>query len=865
MIGQTISHYTILSKLGEGGMGVVYKAEDMKLRRTVALKFLPPELTRDAEARKRFIHEAQAASALDHPNICTLFEIGETREGQIFIAEACYEGESVRQKIGRGPLPVPEAADIAMQAAHGLEKAHEKGIVHRDVKPANIMVTEDGVVKIIDFGLAKLAGQTRLTKAGSSYGTVTYMSPEQARGGEVDQRTDIWSLGVVLYEMVCGSPPFKSDYDQAALYSILNETPQPVSALRPGIPQALDQCISRCLEKNPADRYPDMGALARDLEPLGTAHAAEAGAARPRPEKRGMKKTVWMSGLALLLTLAAVSLITLFGLLKKAPLQVKKLVVLPFENLGPEENDYFTEGITEELTVRLASLSGLGVISRSSASQYVKTVKTIEEIGKELAVDYALGGAVRWAHTSGDSIRVRITPALTRISDRTTLWAGTYDRVIDDIFAVQTDIAQRVVENLGITLLEPDRETVETPPTQNLDAYQAYLRARYYEHRPHFLVDNWLKTVDGYEQAVRLDPGFALAYAELARAHSRLYSYWYDHTESRLAKAKQSMEKALSMAPELPGVKLAMGYYYLNAFKDPQRALEAFTDAEKGMPRNPELLQAKAAVCMMQGRMREGMECSRKALEYSPLDGSIAYDLAEFYWLLRDYEKALETADKVIELDPDDAWSYLIKVFILWSSKGDLEQSRTLLEAVPKDHDWASWTWFWQKIYEKRYMETAEEYSKVPDAWINQKCWAMPNALFAAFAYKCAGQNEKSLHYYTIAKSLLEAEAARFPDDPRFHSSLGIAFAHLGEKEKAIREGLKAVELLPISKDAFYGIPYVEDLAFIYTAVGETDSALKRLDFLLSIPSWISPVWLTFDPQWDALRGLPGFVRLIKK
>ena len=266
MIGKTISHYRILEKLGEGGMGVVYKAEDTKLRRPVALKFLPPELTRDPEAKERFIQEAQAASALDHPNICNIHEIDETPEGQLFICMAYYEGETLKEKIKRDPLDAHEAIRVAMQIGQGLAKAHSHGIVHRDMKPANIVVTDEGVAKILDFGLAKLAGQVRLTKVSSTLGTVAYMSPEQAGGKEIDRRTDIWSLGVILYEMLTGRLPFKGEYEQAMMYSILNEAPVPLAPVRPDMPKDFERILDRALAKAPENRYQHVNEMVADLE-----------------------------------------------------------------------------------------------------------------------------------------------------------------------------------------------------------------------------------------------------------------------------------------------------------------------------------------------------------------------------------------------------------------------------------------------------------------------------------------------------------------------------------------------------------------------------------------------------------------------
>jgi serine/threonine protein kinase/tetratricopeptide (TPR) repeat protein len=870
MIGKQISHYHIIEKLGEGGMGVVYKAEDIKLKRTVALKFLPPEMTRDPEAKERFIHEAQAASSLQHNNICNIHDIDEIPgENQIFMVMDCYQGETLKEKIKGEGLKIKEIVDLTIQIAEGLLEAHTHGIIHRDIKPKNIIITSAGVVKIIDFGLARLTGRTLLTKTGTTLGTVAYMSPEQVRGDQVDHRTDIWSLGAVLYEMITGQLPFKSEYEQAVIYSILNEQPLYMKTLRSDIPTELEKIVETCLQKDPSARFQSMADLPTGLKNLKKDTSSKDITPRPRfkkwPEKLKITWTI-LSGLILAAGIAAVIWYFLLGPGMKHPVaSVKRLVVLPFENLGPAENEYFANGMMDELIVRLSSLRGLGVISRTSAVQYAKTNKSIEQIGKELQVDYALEGAIRWAAAPDGSNRVRITPNLIQISDKTTIWAENYDRVINDIFAVQSEISQKVVEKLGITLLESERQAVEKPPTNNLEAYQAYLRARYYEDRPHFTDEIWLRMVENYQQAVDLDPKFGLAFAELARGHARLYYLWYDHSPTRLELARRAAEQAMILSPELPAVHLALGYYQLYAYRDPVKAMEELTIAEKGMPNNAEIFEAKTAVAMLQGHWEEALEGSKKAFELSPRDPSIAVDLADFYWILRQYDDAVKTCNIAVELAPDDAWPYLIKTFALWSWKGAYPETRTVLEAVPKEHSWAPWSWYWQEMYERQYRQAIEHLSATSGPWIRTKCWAMPKSLLIAYAYKLLGEQEKSRQSYTAARTLLETEVRQWPDDPRYHSSLGIAYAHLGLKEKAISEGKRATEILTVSRDAFYGLPYLEDLAFIYTTVGETDAALNTLDNLLSIPSWISVAWLKMDPQWDALRNQPGFIKLLEK
>ena len=333
MVGKTISHYKITEKLGSGGMGIVYKAQDLKLDRFVALKFLPPHLTTSEDEKQRFIHEAKAASALDHNNICAIHEIDETEDGQLFISMAYYEGETLDKQIKEKPLPIEDAIDIAIQIAQGLTKAHEKEIVHRDIKPANIMLTADAVVKILDFGLAKLSTQTKLTKESTTLGTVSYMSPEQAKGEDVDYRTDIWSLGVIIYEMLSGQLPFKGEYESAVIYSILNDTQESVTGLRTGVPMELERIINKCLNKNPSDRYQHVDDLIVDLR----RSALKTSQTKPEISTTKKKSRLFISSLVVSILVCIVILYFVF--LKTAEEvssfpERKMLVVLPFKNLG---------------------------------------------------------------------------------------------------------------------------------------------------------------------------------------------------------------------------------------------------------------------------------------------------------------------------------------------------------------------------------------------------------------------------------------------------------------------------------------------------------------------------------------------------
>jgi serine/threonine-protein kinase len=505
MIGKTISHYRITEKLGEGGMGVVYRAEDTKLEREVALKFLSPDMTRDVSAAERFVQEAKAAAALNHPNICTIYEIDEA-DGRTFIAMECVEGENLRVKIKAGTVELNEAIDVAVQVAEGLAAAHEKGIVHRDIKPANIVVAPRGRVKIMDFGLVRMAGGAQLTRIGTTVGTVAYMSPEQARGETIDHRTDVWSLGVVLYEMLTGKRPFVGDGDQAVIYSILNDEPESVTSHVSGAPPGIAGILVKALAKDPAARYQSAGNLAADLEAM-----------RQRLES---DPTVVVAA---------------------EPEAPPSIAVLPFANMSPDpENDYFGDGLAEELANALAQLPQLRVAARTSAFQFRGKDTDIREIGARLNVGTVLEGSVRKVGS-----RLRVTAQLISVSDGFHLWSDRYDREMEDVFVIQDEITAAIVDRLKVRLgLEPDGRIVRRH-TDNLDAYSLYLKGLYYWNS--LTPEGLRKSRECYEKAIEIDPDYALAHAALSMWHQSL-AFWADAPpKEAFAKSRAAAERALEI------------------------------------------------------------------------------------------------------------------------------------------------------------------------------------------------------------------------------------------------------------------------------------------------------------------------------
>jgi serine/threonine protein kinase/Tfp pilus assembly protein PilF len=612
MIGKIVSHYQILEKLGEGGMGVVYKAEDTKLKRTVALKFLPPELTRDPEAKERFIREAQAASALQHHHICTIHDIDETPDGQLFIVMDCYAGETLKQKISRGPLEIGEAIDLALQIANGLERAHEEGIIHRDIKPANTIVTDRGEVKILDFGLAKLAGQAQLTKDNSTLGTVAYMSPEQLGGKEVDQRTDIWSLGVVLYEMIMCQLPFKGDYEQAVVYMILNEEPEPLSKLRPDVPLELERIVGKALAKSENERYNNIEALLGDLNAL----------------KRLLKSNIPI---------------------EKASDEVLKpsIAVLPFRDMSSQKDqDYFCEGIAEELINALVKLDGLRVAARTSAFQFKNSDHDIKKIGSRLDVKTVLEGSVRKA---GDQLR--ITAQLINVADGFHLWSEKYDRKLEDIFAIQDEISLAIVDKLKVKLLGQERTALFRRHTVDQEAHNLYLKGLYFWNRR--LEGGMRKAMEFFQQAIDKDPDYVLAHVGIADVYNITGFFGFLSPAEAFPKAKAAADKAMAIDNSLGEAYTSLAWATFCYDWDWSSAEKLYMKAIELNPQYATAHEWYAIYLWAMGRFDEAITEAETARELDPLSLIINTIVGIAYYFARRYEESIANHKKALEMDPN--------------------------------------------------------------------------------------------------------------------------------------------------------------------------------------------------------------------
>jgi len=610
LVGQTISHYKILEHLGGGGMGVVYKAQDLKLDRPVALNFLPPDLTRDPEAKQRFLHEAKAASVLQHTNICVVHDIDETADGQMYICLEYLEGETLKKKIERGPLPIDRAVGIAVQIAQGLSKAHTHGIVHRDIKPANIMVTGDGIAKVVDFGLAKLTSQSVLTRTGTTLGTVAYMSPEQARGEEVDHRSDIWSLGVVLYEMIVGHPPFKSDYEQALVYMIINEEPELLVKVRPETDPGLAQIVGQALAKKAAGRYQTMEEFREDL-------TAVAEGLKP------MKANTRLAG--------------------------AKLAVLPFVNLtGDPEQEFLSDGLTQEMIAHLGRLSpqSLSVIARTSVMRYKKTDTPIDQIGRELGVDYMLEGSAQREGT-----RVRIIAELIQVRDQIQLWTEIFEQEMSGILALQNDVAEKVARALAIKLLPSEQARLASARTVNPEAYEAYLKGRFHWYK---LSLEHLDTAHEYFQlALEKHPDYALAHVGIAYT-------WFSRADCGLVPPREVIPRirtaalrALELDESLAEVHVLLANLRFCYEWDFRGAATAFRRAIQLNPNDADAHFFFSDFLISMKRPVEWQAEIERALELDPVNFFVQCFFGWHLVCLRRYDEAIAQFRKVLRTEPD--------------------------------------------------------------------------------------------------------------------------------------------------------------------------------------------------------------------
>jgi TolB-like protein/Flp pilus assembly protein TadD len=876
------SAYHLERELGGGGMSRVFVAQETSLGRQVVLKVLPPDLAAGLSI-ERFRREIQLAASLHHPHIVTLLSAGQA-DDLLYYTMPLIEGESLRTKLAReGELPVGESIRILRDVTDALVYAHAHGVAHRDIKPDNVLISHNHAL-VTDFGVAKAlsesTGRSSITSVGVALGTPAYMAPEQAAADpHADHRVDLYAVGAMAYEMLTGRPPFTGPTPQSVLAAHVTQRPVPVTESRVAVPPGLAALIMRCLEKKPADRWQRADELCHQLEAMATpsagmapTQAAAGTSGRGRPVMRIIAGKRWQRagylalGVGLALALA-------WGVTRyhggDAAAFNKTVVVLPFENLGRSADEYFADGITEEITNRLTGIRGLKVIARSSAKAYKNTPKPLKQIGQELGAGYVLEGTVRWERVGDTTGRVRVSPELIRVSDGTNLWAHGYDAAIAGVFQMQSDIAEQVAGALDVALGASERSRIETRPTQSTEAYDYYLRGLNYVQ--HELSQPSLRAAeDLFQRAIALDSSFALAWAYLARVHDNLYWFYFDRTDARRAQVKDAADRAIALQPSNPEGHISLGYYYYHGFLDYEHALAELDTARKLRPNDSELLAAIGFVKRRQGKFEEAFASLSEAAKLAP--GSII-NLQESAWTafrLGRFDEVEGRMQRAKTMAPDDPQSGLT-LAALAASKGDTGTARRMVAEVLQRSEPE------RAVTEGIASGNLEGILCIqPDSGMTQLLLRPTLAHFGgdsaryyewrARVYQIAGRAPQLRAYADSARRILETKVQGRPEDAGFHASLGLAYARLGRKDEAIREGRRATVLLPPSKDAWAGPAYLVNLAEIHTLVGNADDAVEQLGRAFQ-QGWgeltLTGNTLRYDSRFAPLRSHPRFQRLL--
>jgi serine/threonine protein kinase/Tfp pilus assembly protein PilF len=875
MLGE-FGDYELLKEIGRGGQGVVYRAYQKSLNRTVALKVIGLGPWTTETHLKRFRREAEAAASLDHPSIVPIYEVGE-HDGQCYFSMKLVEGGQLDEVVKREPMPIRQAAELIARVAHTVHYAHEHGILHRDIKPGNILLDGKGEPMLTDFGLARLVeAESTITRTLEVMGTPSCMAPEQAAGNnaKLTSATDVYGLGAVFYQLLTGHPPFAGGTTYETIKLLLDTEPRPPRLLNPKIDRDLSTICLKCIEKDPKRRYSSALALAEDLEhwlkhePI---QARRTGVfTRSRKWVRRNRSSVLLAA-SLIALAAAAGWIVWKSEFIRHPV-TNGIAVLPFENLSPDpDNAYFADSIQQEILTRLASIADLKVISRTSTSSYQSKPRSLAEIAKQLGVANILEGSVqKTAH------HVRFNVQLVDAQTDSHLWGTTYDRNLTDIFSVESEIAKGIAESLQATLTGREEQALAVKPTTNPEAYDAYLRGLAYTLKRLRTGANLLAAQRCFKEALRLDPNFALAWALLSYVDSHGYrTLLLQPTVALREEARQAAETALTLQPNLTWALLAKGSYNYSCLKDYDTAARYLEQARQLLPNSSQIHELLAYAMRRQGQWDRSEMYFNEAERLDPRNVDLLTQHAFNGICHRRFPEALRKLDQVLNITPDDVDTLAAKAAIA-QAQGDLPRAAALLAPLrpAADLNQALETQVYQAILERRPAQIIPRLKEIlakPDPALGFFNGEL--RLWLGWAQEVSGDHASAQESWRQARSELEFFLKEQPENYRLIGDLALTNVGLGDKATALALVERAMAVIPIEKDALFGPIPVEFLARVAAQLGERDRAISALQKLLSIPYSgapaadvpLTPALLRLDPMFDPLRNDPRFQKLCEE
>jgi serine/threonine protein kinase/tetratricopeptide (TPR) repeat protein len=870
-----LGDYELLKEIGRGGQGVVFRARQKSLNRTVALKVIGLGQWASKAHLKRFRREAEAAASLEHPGIVPIHEVGE-RDGSCYFSMKFIEGGQLDEIVRREAMPIRQAAELIAKVARTVHYAHEHGILHRDIKPGNILLDQKGEPHLTDFGLARLLEtESTVTRTLEVLGTPSYMAPEQALGenAAVSSATDVYGLGAVLYQLLTGQPPFAGGTTYETIKLLLDTEPRQPRQLNPKIDRDLSTICLKCLEKDPKRRYASALALAEDLEHWLKHEPIQA--RRTGMFARGKK---WVrrhpTGAVLAASLLALAAAVGWNVWKsefiRHPLTTG-IAVLPFENLSDEkEHAFFADGVQDDILIKLAKIADLKVISRTSVMQY-RGKQDVRQIANALRVSHVLEGTVR---RSGGKLHVNAQLVDARTDAG--IWAEEYDRDLNEVFAIETEVAQSIANRLRAKVSARERLAMQERPTQDLVAYDLYIRAAALIDQAAYAPEqerwkDYFQAVELLNQAIARDPAFPLAYCRLAEAHDELYFQNGDHTPSRLELANAAINSAFRLKPDSADAHLALARHLYHGHFDYDHARDELAIAAHTLPNDARIFEWTGYIDRRQNRWHEAVRNFERAMELDPRNVKILTGAAVTYSVMRDYGQARETSDRLITLEPNNIHARVLRARIDFDERADTRPLHAVIEKIFRDDAASAGNLVGWRFYLALYEHDFASADRALAPLIENKYTTFRvrwDEIYFSRAYaegllaRIKGDAAAARAAFTAARAQEEAVRAR-PDDGQTFCLLGLIDAGLGRKEEALREGRRALERTPVAKDTNAGPQVLYFFAVICAWTGERDLAIEQLETLAKMPLGVSYGDIRLDPHWDPLRGDPRFDKIV--